>query len=349
MANKFGVKDSDPLEDKIPGAIASWLNQEADYENFMSLATNVNYPVADIAAVLEAVKLTSQRQWTPAREKFRRYLDRAPRQPDWAYGYDTLVRELDAAIGRHLDAIGAIDKAISEGKLDEARRLFENYEGALTVFSADWAAYEEKVKALASQQQAEQQRIESAERQQRALEEVQKLDTILAEIIPGMLRSNNFGMASISIAQRTSSFSTDEARAAAAVERERVDALEGLKKFLIAATDLAPFTRRDGFRLGGDMTKASLQGIRTAVAGRTQMIYNWDEVPPDVIAKAVDFYSRHEAISSGERAEALVGLAVFSVMHQQPGAASGFATRALEMNPQLAEKISRLTPGLETP
>jgi hypothetical protein len=181
---------------------------------------------------------------------------------------------------------------------------------------------------------------------QRIQVDLDRIDQALREVSPLLIRQRDYRKAALSLSTLPSAMETADGRAAAVWARKLVERLDRMKQFMIRSLDATPYRRADGSDLGGDVISATTLGVRVSLDGRSVNSIGWEEIPVKSFLRLADFAVRNERMEEGERAEALVGLAVFAVVNGAMEPATAFALRAEAASPELAVEVRRMLPGL---
>lgn len=344
-ANIDEREEKDPA--LMPKVLARYLAGEITREEV--LAFEQEWPVwfSYFREFAEGMQQISRHELVAAVPHFEVFLQAPPDTPTWISAYQPVAsywRSIQQGID---DQQQELRRRIDAGDAAAARAAYKAYHAALPLgafralasFDKEIAGIEGKQKQAADEVAARKHRVE-------VQKELDQLDAIVTEFLPAALRSRDFRRAVRSMSTRVAGMKTAEGREAAQQLTRQLEELDALKLFLIRAADAQRFTRADGSGLNGDVVAATALGVRVSLDGRSVTTINWDELPLLSLVRMAEFYTRSERFEAAERARALSGLALFSLMNGAFEPAANFARRAVELDSAQAVHVRKLMPGL---
>jgi hypothetical protein len=245
------------------------------------------------------------------------------------------------------DGQRAVRESVAAGQPDEARRALATYRTLLPEkLASGLEGVEGEIGILEQQQEAARRAEEARAYREIVQRDLDRIDAKLSELQPQFMRQRDFRRAAILLDGLAAQMETQEGREAVALAVEKLERLDGLKQFIMRYANGLPFTRALGSDLNGDVVGATSLGVRLTMDGRSLFTSGWDEIPPLSLVRIGDFYASSKRPPDEERAEALVGLALYSLLNGAFEAAQAFAQRAVELQPAIATEVNRLMSGL---
>ncbi len=282
-----------------------------------------------------------------ARRDLAAFLAHPDGQPEWVAAMRPAVRRWLLALERLDDTRRAVRLHLDARRPELARRELLTYRvDALPVLADAALDMGRAVEAMEKEQEVAARDTAARAHRLRVQRDLDRVDAALAEQSVLLLRNRDFRRASLSVSTLPSDMTAPEGRMAAQWVREQFDRLEALKAFLVRAIEQQPFTRADGSDLGGDVISASALGVRATLDGRTVITHTWDALSPRTFIRMAEFYTALPRLAEKERAEALVGLALFSAMNGAFEPAQNYARRAVALDPGIQPIVRRALPGL---
>ncbi len=331
----------------MPQMLAGYFSGAVKKDDFHRYAKLQPGWFAAMRDLMEGVNETTLGQVEKARSSLDAFLVRPETDPAWVTAFRPLASRLRAIVRDVDDAGQQIEWHITRGEADRAgvalaaakARLPDAIERPLEV-------YAEKIEALA--RASEERRRANADRAHRVevQQDLDRVDLALQGVSSLLLRQRDFSRALITIGEPLSNMSTPEGREAAAVVKDQIAALDEMKKFLTRSPRQIKFTRDQGCDLGGDVIDATPLGVRVTLDYRAVTTYRWDEMSLRSFFRLADFYAGQSGLDAGERADALVGLAMYSLLNGAIEPAQRYAGRAVELDASRAASVRRLLPGL---
>ena len=130
---------------------------------------------------------------------------------------------------------------------------------------------------------------------------------------------------------------TEVARLSASYQR-----LQDLQEFLIRQISVRPPTQPVA-ELGGTLAGATTKGVKIS-AGGSESIKAWRDISARLYLKMLDYYVTDTELSSVNRANYLLSLAVYCYIRGGNARAKSYAERAIELNAALSETVKKLLP-----
>jgi serine/threonine protein kinase len=347
VVSKFKSKEKDDHPIYMPLIISRYLLGTLDDGELSKYRQIWPAWFGDIIQLLSGVQELQKGNVAEGRRKLGMYTERSKAEPAWVYAFRPAVNKWNQSMLDLEDVRRQVNRQLESGMPGAARATLEAFQKEAPPMLADSVA--EGLKKIAeTEQQQKQMAGEAAARARRVAvqQDLDRVDSVLAELSPLIVRSRDYRKASISMSTLPADMKTDEGREAAQWARDLVDAMDGLKSFLIRGIDVLPYTRADGSDFGGDVISANSLGIKISLDGRAITTRPWDTIPVRSYIKMVEFYANDSRFTDKERADAFTALAVFSLINGAFEPAGVYARRAASIQPDLARKLRRLLPGL---
>jgi len=347
LSDRFKATQPDDHPIHMPKVLADYLLGRIDPAAFAARTATWPQWYNDLATAMAGLSAVGAGDLAAAEYAFARFLGRIDQGPEWVDALrPAVVHWRDLARGTEA-AIRSADALIAAGRADAAAAHLEATRAALPLlFLVRTDDALRRAQAAQTDLRADRAADEARARRVAVQSDLDAIDRALADVSPMILRARDYRKVALSLSTLPSDMATGEGRAAAAWTKNLIDALDGLKAFIIRSADRQPFTRADGSDLGGDVISATTLGLRVTLDGRAVSTRSWDSLPPASLVRIAEFYTALPGIPAAERARALGALAAFSLFNGATELAEAQARRALELDASQAPVVRQLVPGL---
>ena len=342
---KISQKEDHP--NHMPQAIARHLLGQMSDGDMQKLRQAWPAWFGDVHDVVSGMQSLAKGGLAEGARKLAMYQARRYADPAWVYAFAPAADEWMRSLADLQDVRRHAEQLMDADMPDAARSILLAYQKtAPAVFSGQVAPGIQKAADRARQTQQVAALDAAREHRQRVQKDLYRVDEVLAEMSPLILRGRDYRRVALSLTTLPSEMQTNEGREAAKWLRDVIERMDGLKHFLNRSFEVQPFTRGDGSDLGGDVISGTTVGVRVSLDGRVVSTVNWDAIPVRTLIRMGEFYGSHSRIPDNERAEALISLAIFSLFNGALEPANAFAKRAVALQPERATLIRRLLPGM---
>jgi serine/threonine protein kinase len=341
------IRGDDNHPGHMPQILARWLRGKISAEDFSAYRQAWPAWFGDLANGLAGVRELALGNRVEGLAKLAAYGARVAAGPAWVYAFQSSVEDWIALAHEEERLTRQTERLIAADRLEAARDALLAFQKSAPPMLAKNMNPRFQLIAERENKRAEQAAlIEARSRRLVVQEDLDRVDAALAELSSTLTRQRDFQRASLSLSALPSAMVTEEGKAAAIWLHDMTDRLKQLKEFIIRGIEVAPFTRADGSDLNGDVVSANALGVRVTLDGRTTTTVNWDAIPVRSFVRLAEFYVQHAGLAKPDRAEALVSLSLFGLIHGAYEPAAAYARQAVALDPDVLPLVRRFLPGL---
>lgn len=298
---------------------------------------------------MKALPLIADEKYAEARPYVEHFLARADEDPAWVYGYRAHAEEWLSQYHAAEDAARDVQQRLLAGRLDDARSLLNLLQEQSSPL-VQWKlkpVRKQLDQAAPAPSPTEVPDQAAAREQRRAIQDdLDRIDNAMTNLAAMILKDNDYRRAALSLSTLASDMKTPEGRRSVELVQRRIEKMDGIKSFIIMASGIQPFTRKDGCDLGGDLVAATPLGARVTPDGRAVNTLTWSSIAMRSLVRVTDFYAGSDRIPASDRAQGLISLAVLSLMNGAVEPARQYAQRALDLDATVTADVRSLLPGL---
>jgi hypothetical protein len=272
------------------------------------------------------------------------YVDAEEKDVVWPYAMKPVAQTWLAQYREFNDVKQKVNRDLSLNATEPAREALQDLRGRVSAFF--YPAIDELVGYISDQEQklaAEQRQREMLANQELVQADLDRVDELQTENLP-LVAQKDYRKAAASISKLMPDMKTSEGLASLHILRESYERMDDIKKYLIKAVEKAPYKSSE---LGGKATGANLTGIHLQLGGHGMMTKPWKRISIRVMLQMTSYYlAKDKKMSSKDRADKLMSLAVLCYQNGGFKPASKYAQKAVDEMPSVSDEARRLMPNI---